>query len=185
MTIPITFTWDPLIPFEKKIRIQDTFSQSRELMYISLFALVWPKLVILSWVLSGAVLGEVDTETGTIKMINIKSAHKLSKKYFRGVIISARRELHRSPFAANNFTGKSHYNSTLFTLSFECKLSFWKLISQHHIMKHSKGEKKYLVNAESKAKNEKAQTPWIFRIKKRILPWVTRDSWFAKPSEIC
>ena len=72
MTIPITFTWDPLIPFEKKKkRIQDTFSQSRELMYISLFALVWPKLVILSWVLSGAVLGEVDTETGTIKMINI------------------------------------------------------------------------------------------------------------------
>ena len=71
MTTPITFTWDPLIPFEKKKRKQDTFSQSRELMYISLFALVWPKLVILSWVLSGAVLGEVDTETGTIKMINI------------------------------------------------------------------------------------------------------------------
>ena len=71
MTIPITFTWDPLIPFEKKKRIQDTFSQSRELMYISLFALVWPKLEILSWVLSGAVLGEVDTETGTIKILNI------------------------------------------------------------------------------------------------------------------
>ena len=39
-------------------------------------------------------------------------------------------------------------------------------MSQHHIMKHSKGEKKYLVNAESKAKNEKAQTPWIFGLKK-------------------
>ena len=39
-------------------------------------------------------------------------------------------------------------------------------MSQHHIMKHSKGEKKYLVNAESKAKNEKAQTPRIFGLKK-------------------